>query len=132
VFGGECKTYLLDKAKGIIQRENPYRHAIETAKVIELSGSLLNLSGYNTLCRGMEADEHGKIDRMSGWLCSTYQLKKAMKNVEEHAKGVIPFEVAASSLTMNHCCCTQTIQARRCCKRHQSAARPNFYHFGWG
>jgi hypothetical protein len=93
VYNGECQTYLLDKAKGIIQRENPYRRAIEIAKVIDLSGSVMNLSGYDNLRRGMEADENGKIDRMGGWLTSTYQVKKAMKKVEEHAKGVIPFDV---------------------------------------
>jgi hypothetical protein len=93
VYNGKCSTYLLDKAKGIIQRENPYRRAIEIANVIDLSGSVLNLSGYDNLRRGMEAEENGKIDRMGGWLCSTYQLRKLMKMVEEHAKGVIPFKV---------------------------------------
>jgi hypothetical protein len=93
VYFGECSTYLLDKAKGFIQRENPYRRAIEIAKVIDLSGSVLNLSGYDTLRRGIEADENGKIKRMGGWLTSTYMVKKAMKKVEEHAKGVIPFDV---------------------------------------
>jgi hypothetical protein len=53
-YNGDCSTYLLEKAKGVIQRENPYCHAIETAEVIDLSGSVLNLSGYDTLCRGME------------------------------------------------------------------------------
>jgi hypothetical protein len=93
VYNGACSTYLLEKAKGIIQRENPYHGAMEIAKIIDLSGSVLNLSGYATLRRGMEADGTGKIDRMGGWLCSPYQVRKAMNMVEAHARGVIPFEV---------------------------------------
>jgi hypothetical protein len=93
VYNGECSTYLLDKAKGIIQRENPYHCAIKIGKVIDLSVSVLNLSGFDSLRRGMKADENHKINRMGGWLCSTYQLKKAMKKVKEHAKGVIPFKI---------------------------------------
>jgi hypothetical protein len=93
VFNGECATYLLDKATGIIQRENPYRRAIEIAKVIDLSGSVLNLSGYDTLRLGMEADENGRVKRMGGYLTSKYQVRKAMSLIEEHAKGVIPYEV---------------------------------------
>jgi hypothetical protein len=42
---------------------------------------------------GWRQTKNGKIDRMGGWLCSTYQLKKSMKQVEEHAKGVIPFDI---------------------------------------
>jgi hypothetical protein len=93
VYNGQCSTYLLDKATGVIQSENPYHRAIEIAKVIDLSGSILNLSGYDTLRRGMEADENGRIKRMGGLLTSKYQVKKAMKNVEQHAQEVIPFDV---------------------------------------
>jgi hypothetical protein len=62
VYKGEWTTYLLDKATGIIQRENPYHCAIKTAKVIDLLGSVLNLSGYDTLCHGMEVDKNGRIE----------------------------------------------------------------------
>ena len=93
VYNGECSAYLLDKATGIIQRENPYRRAIEIAKIIDLSGSILNLSGYNTLRLGMESDDMGRVKRMGGLLASKYQVKKAMNMVEEHASGVIPFNV---------------------------------------
>jgi hypothetical protein len=94
VYNGECSTYLLDKAKGIIQRENPYQRAIKIAKVIDLSGSVLNLSGYDTLRRGMEEkNKDGNIERMGGWLTSKYQVRKAMSIVEEDAKGIIPFDV---------------------------------------
>jgi hypothetical protein len=63
VYNGECSAYLLNKATGIIQRENPYHRAIEIAKVIDLLGSILNLSGYDTLRRGMEAE----TDVSNGW-----------------------------------------------------------------
>jgi hypothetical protein len=93
VYNGDCSTYLLDKAKGIIERENPFSPGIEIAKIIDLSGSVLNLSGYGTLRLGMEADEDGKIKQNGGWLVSKYKVSQAMTTVEEHAKGVIPFDV---------------------------------------
>jgi hypothetical protein len=93
VYNGEWSTCLLDKAKGILQHENPNHCVIETAKVIDLSGSVLNLSGYSTLCRGREADGNDKIECMGGWLMPKYPVQKAMTTVKEHAKGVIPFEV---------------------------------------
>ncbi len=55
-------------------------------------GSILNLSGYDLLRYGMEADENGKIKRMGGFLASKYQVKNEMKKVEEHASGVIPYD----------------------------------------
>jgi hypothetical protein len=36
----------------------------------------------------MEGDENGKIEQMGGWLKSKYQVKKAMKTIEENAKGL--------------------------------------------
>jgi hypothetical protein len=62
VYNGQCKNYLLDKAKGIIQREIPYRRAIEIAKIIDLSSSVLNLSECNTLCRGMGRMKMGRLN----------------------------------------------------------------------
>jgi hypothetical protein len=51
-----------------IQGENPYHCAIEIAKIINLSGSLINLSGYDTLQKGVEGDATGKVERDGGWL----------------------------------------------------------------
>jgi hypothetical protein len=36
---------------------------MQIAKIIDLSGSVLNLSGYDTLHKGMEADTDGKIEK---------------------------------------------------------------------
>jgi hypothetical protein len=52
-----------------IQCENPYCHVI-----IDLSGSLLNLSGYDALRKGMEGDNDGKVERNGGWLASKYHV----------------------------------------------------------
>jgi hypothetical protein len=62
-----------------MKSNNPYRSAIQIAKTIDLSGSLLNILGYAALQRGIEADGDDKIERNGGWLCSEYHLKKAMK-----------------------------------------------------
>ena len=48
VFEGKCHAYLTHKASGIVKRVIPYCSAIQIAKVIDLSGSLINLSGYDT------------------------------------------------------------------------------------
>jgi hypothetical protein len=61
VYNGECFTYLFDKATGIVQHENPYHCAIEIAKIIDLSGPVLNISGYNTLRLGVEAKQMGRL-----------------------------------------------------------------------
>jgi hypothetical protein len=88
VCNGECSACLLDKATGIIQRENPYHRTIEIAKINNLSSSILNLSGYDTLPCGMEANENGRVKQMGRFLASKYQVKKAMQIIEEHASGL--------------------------------------------
>jgi hypothetical protein len=97
VFDGRCRAYLVSKASGLVKSENPYRSAIQIAKVIDLSGSLLNLSGYNALRKGVEGDGDGKIERNGGWLVSKYHLMKAMKAVEVGAQAVIPFVPTVAS-----------------------------------
>jgi hypothetical protein len=61
------------------------------AKIVDLSGSLLNLSGYHALQKQIEGDEEGKIERNSGWLASKYHVMKLMKAVEAAAQINIPF-----------------------------------------
>lgn len=90
VFDGKCLPYLLSKTQGPIKRKNPYRRAMQVAKIIDLSGSLLNLSGYNALRQGIEADG-GKIERNGGWLASRYHVMKSMTAVEVAAQIDIPF-----------------------------------------
>jgi hypothetical protein len=54
VYNGDCSTYLLDKAKGIIRCENPYCRTINMAKIID------HLSGSVFLRHGLEANEEGQ------------------------------------------------------------------------
>jgi hypothetical protein len=42
VFDRKCLSYLVDRTFRRIQGENPYQRAIEIAKIIDLSGSLIN------------------------------------------------------------------------------------------
>jgi hypothetical protein len=91
MFDGKCRAYLLHKAKGVIQRKNPYRSAMNIARTIDLSGSLLNLSGFNALRKGVEGDEKGLIRRNGGWLTSKYHVMKAMSAVSTAAQAVIPY-----------------------------------------
>jgi hypothetical protein len=95
-FDGACRAYLMDRNTGPIKSENPYRRAIQIAKIIDLSGSLLNLSGYNALRKGMEGDQEGKIERNGGWLlASKYHVMKSMTAVETAAREHIPFTPVA-------------------------------------
>jgi hypothetical protein len=41
--------YLIDRASSLVKSKNPYRSAMQIAKVIDLSGSLLNILGYVAL-----------------------------------------------------------------------------------
>jgi hypothetical protein len=92
IFDGKCKTYLLHRAIGPVKRKNPYRSAMQIAKVIDLNGSVLNLSGYDALRKGVEGRElDGYIERNGGWLTSKYFVMKAMSAVETAADAVIPF-----------------------------------------
>jgi hypothetical protein len=78
---------------------------------------------------------------MGGWLTSKYQVQKAMTTVEEHAKGVIPFEV----INMNRIdgfkfeyepLLLYLLKLFKLedagSERHQSATGPSFNYFGWG
>jgi hypothetical protein len=89
LFDGKCRTYLLHKSKGLVQRENPYRRAMTIAKVIDLGGSVLNLSGYDQLRKGVEGNMEGHIARNGGWLASKWFVMKAMTAVETAAQAVI-------------------------------------------
>ena len=91
VFDGKCRAYLIDRASGLVKSKNPYRSAMQIAKVIDLSGSLLNLSGYKALRKGVEGNDDGKIER----------IMKAMKQVEAAADAVIPFVPTIASKNDN-------------------------------
>jgi hypothetical protein len=92
VFDGRCLSYLLGRTLRPIQGKNPYRRAIEIAKIIDLSGSLINLSAYHSLRKGMEGDMNGKVERNGGWLASKYHVMKCMTSVETAAQVDIPLK----------------------------------------
>jgi hypothetical protein len=92
VFDGRCLAYLMGRTLRPIQGKNPYRRAIEIAKIIDLSGSLINLSGYNALRKGVEGDADGKVERNGGWLASKYHVMKCMKAVETAAQVDLPLK----------------------------------------
>jgi hypothetical protein len=80
---------------------------MQIAKIIDLSGSVINLSGYDALCKGMEADAAGKIERNGGCLVSKYYVMQTMKRVDVAGQEVIHFfslrplvELMASTLIM--------------------------------
>jgi hypothetical protein len=91
VFDGKCLPYLMKKTERLAQSKNPYRCAMNIARILDLSGSVLNLGGYDALRKGMEGDVDGKIIRNGGWLVSKWHVMKSMTKVEELAKEVIPF-----------------------------------------
>ncbi len=66
----------MDRTSRAIKSDNPYCHAIQIAKIIDLSGSLLKLSRYNSLRKGLEGDDEGKVKRNGGWLASKFQVLK--------------------------------------------------------
>jgi hypothetical protein len=91
IFNGECGTYLLDKARRLVNAENPYSCAEEIAKVMDLNAGVLNISAYELLREGVEGDEEGKIDYGGGILASKYYVKKAMREIEDAAAEVLPY-----------------------------------------
>jgi hypothetical protein len=91
VYDGQCLSYLVSRMTGPVQRKNPYQRAMQIAKIIDHSGSVINLSGYDALRKGIEGDAAGKIERNGGWLVSKYHVMQAMTKVEIAAQEVIPF-----------------------------------------
>jgi hypothetical protein len=93
IYGGECGTYLLDKARRLVNAENPYTCAEEIAKVMDLNAGVLNISAYELLREGVEGDEDGKIHYGGGILASKYYVKKAMREIEDAAAEVLPYSL---------------------------------------
>jgi hypothetical protein len=92
VFNCKCLSYLVDQTFCQVQGENPYQHAIEIAKIIDLSGSLIHLSGYDTLWKGIKGDATGKVERNGSWLSSNYHIMKCMKALEIAVQKAIPLK----------------------------------------
>jgi hypothetical protein len=92
VFDGKYLSYLVDWTFCQIQGENPYGRTIKIAKIIDLSGSLVNLSGYDTLRKGVQGDAAGNMERNGDWLVSKYHIMKCMTAIKIAVQNEIPLK----------------------------------------
>jgi hypothetical protein len=98
-YGGLCGEYLSSTYCVEIQATNPYRNAMEVARVMDLGSGQLNISGFELLRKGIEGDENGRVKYGGGWLTTKYYLQQANTKVHSAAQLVIPFqEVPATDL----------------------------------
>jgi hypothetical protein len=91
-YGGLCGDYLSSSYCVEIQATNPYRNAMEVARVMDLGSGQLNISGLELLRKGIEGDENGRVKYGGGWLTTKYYLQTANSKVHAAAQGVIPFQ----------------------------------------
>jgi hypothetical protein len=61
IFDGKHCSYLLHASP--VKRKNPYCSAMQIARAVASSGSILHLSDYNALGKGVKGGEDGKISR---------------------------------------------------------------------
>ncbi len=67
-YGGLCGEYLSSSYCVEIQATNPYRNAMEVARVIDLGSGQLNISGLEFLRKGIEGGENARVKYAGGWL----------------------------------------------------------------
>jgi hypothetical protein len=67
-YGGLCGEYLSSSYCVKIQATNPYRNAMEVARVMDLGSDQLNISGLELLRKGIEGDKNGRVKYGGGWL----------------------------------------------------------------
>ena len=91
-YGGLCGDYLSRCYCLEIQASNPYRNAMEVARVMDLGSGQLNLSGFELLRKGIEGDVNGRVKYGGGWLTTKYYLQQANSKVHAAAQLVIPFQ----------------------------------------
>ncbi len=91
-YGGLCGEYLSSSYCVEIQATNPYRNAMEVARVMDLGSGQLNISGLELLRKGIEGDENGRVKYGGGWLTTKYYLQQANTKVHAAAQLVIPFQ----------------------------------------
>jgi hypothetical protein len=76
-YGGLCGEYLSSSYCVEIQATNPYRNAMEVARVMDLGSGQLNISGLKLLRKGIEGDDNGRVKYGGGWLTTKYYLQQA-------------------------------------------------------
>jgi hypothetical protein len=80
-----------------IQATNPYRNAMEVARVMDLGSGHLNISGFELLQKGIEANVNGRVKYGGGWLSTKYYLQQANSKVQAAAQRIIPFQVVPTT-----------------------------------
>ena len=91
-YGGLCGEYLSSSYCVEIQATNPYRNAMEVARVMDLGSGQLNISGLELLGKGIEGNENGRNKYGGGWLTTKYYLQQANTKVHAAAQLVVPFQ----------------------------------------
>jgi hypothetical protein len=91
-YGGLRGKFLLWDFCLKIQATNPYRNAMELARVIHLGSGQLNLSGFELLRKGIEGDVNGRVRYEGGWLITKYYLQQEHFKVYAATQLVIPFQ----------------------------------------
>ncbi len=84
-YGGLCGEYLSSSYCVEIQATNPYRNAMEVARVMDLGSGQLNMSGFELLREGSEGDETGRVKYGCGWVTTKYYLQHANTKVQAAA-----------------------------------------------
>jgi hypothetical protein len=124
-------TFIFDGFGRFVQSRGGGEHLSTCywAKIINLSGNLINLSGYNALCKGVEGDANGKVERNGGWLASKYHVMKCMKAVKTAAQVVAVWVWQATSLP------TQAVQTWQGGKERWQRTQQNpgrvLHYLGW-
>jgi hypothetical protein len=89
---GMCRPYILQKCRETLLPFNPFLNPIELAKMMDLHGAVLNISGLHLL-RGVQVEVGRTSEEGSTWITSSYQIKKAMSHLESKADDDLPFRM---------------------------------------
>ena len=90
------RPFVVQRAREAILPRSPLLNACEVAKLMDVSGSVINLKAVHLL-RQMETDGDCAPEKSSDWITSTYKVKDAMYHLEEKGQGIIPFKTTDES-----------------------------------
>jgi hypothetical protein len=85
-----CRPYLLQKCRDTLLPFNPFLNPVELAKLMDLNGAVLNISGLHLL-RAVKVEVGVTEEEGTDWITSSYQIKKAMRHLELQADDILPF-----------------------------------------